>query len=244
MKTYSQLILLLLFSVLSPAAQTAVRVSDDDGIPPLIKELPDWETVFDKATITKNSAPLKSALGPREVIELIDFTGGTQAVTAQYDEGKLLIIEYPTPQASVAADEAFNAKLVESPGNPATVYRRIGNFNAFVFDAADPVAAGLLLDRVKYEKTVQWLGKDPNYLQKAERYLARSTADLFISTAVAIVTAFGFAVLTGIVTGILFYRFRDRQRAAMTAYSDAGGMVRLNLDDLTSPIAADRLLNE
>lgn len=244
MKRTFHLIAAFLLLVSGVFAQTVIRIADDDGIPSLIKDLPDWETVFENAKIVNNADALKGILGPRDVFDLIDFTGGTEAATAPYDAGKLLIVEYPTPQASIAADAAFLGKLAGAASTPPVVYRRIGNFNVFVFDAADPVAANALLDKVKYEKTVQWLGKDPNYLQKAERYLARSTADLFISTFKVIVLGLASAVLTGIVAGFVFFRFREQRRAAMTAFSDAGGMVRLNLDDLSEPVGGGRLLNE
>ena len=243
MKRYLLFSLILVYCVSGLRAQTAIQIADDE-IPVLIKNLPDWESVFDTATITNKSEKLKSVLGPREVLDLIDFTGGTEAVTATYDEGKLLIVEYPTPQASIDADTAFTEKLAALASDPPTVYRRIGNFNVFLFDTTDAKAAGILLDKIKYEKTVQWLGKDPNYLQKAERYLARSLADMFVGTAVAIVSALGLAVLTGIVVGLLFYRYRDHRRASMPTFSDAGGMVRLNLDGFTPSGASDRLLND
>jgi hypothetical protein len=225
-------------------AQSAVPVVEESGVPELATNLPDWEKVLDKATVTNKNETLVSIIGRHEVLELIEFTGGTEAVTAPYPEGRLLIVEYPTPQASAAADAAFTGRLATSPGQPAIVYRRIGNYNAFVFDAADPQAAALLLDRITYEKTVQWLGKDPNYFQKAERYIARTTADLFLSTVVLIVIGLSAAVLTGIVVGLIFFRAREQQRARRAAYSDAGGLVRLNLDELTSPIGGDRLLSE
>lgn len=243
MKRYLLFSLVLFYCVSGLRAQTAIQIADDE-IPVLIKNLPDWESVFDSATITNNSDKLKAVLGPREVLDLIEFAGGTEAVTAPYDEGKLLIVEYPTPQASIAADAAFTEKLAALASDPPTVYRRIGNFNVFLFDTTDVNKAGLLLDKVKYEKTVQWLGKDPNYLQKAERYLARSMADMFVGTAVAIVSALGLAVLTGIVAGLLFYRYRDQRRASMPTFSDAGGMVRLNLDGFTPTVTSDRLLND
>jgi muconolactone delta-isomerase len=218
-------------------------LADDDSIPGLLRSLPDWEAVFDKAVLAKSHEPLKAECGNRAIIDLIDFTGGTEGVTAPYDEGQLLIIEYPTPQASVAADAAFIERLA-AEGDRSTVYRRIGNFNVFVFNVVDTESANALLDRVRYDKTVQWLGKDPNIAQKTQRYIALSAADLFISTVKAIVFGFGVAVVVGIITGLFVFRFRDRRQASMPTFSDAGGMVRLNLDGLTSAGEAERLLDD
>ena len=37
----------------------------------------------------------------------------------------------------------------------------------------------------------------------------------------------------GIAVGLFVFYFRKQKRASMTAFSDAGGMIRLNLDELT-----------
>ena len=209
------------------------EVSEIDGVPVLIKHLPDWENVRNSAVFTQNVGDLKKALGDKPVLDLIEFTPGTEAVTASYPQGKLLIIEYTNPQASIEADRKFIASLTETPQNPPTVYRRIGNYNAFVFEAPDNLAAGALLDQVKYEKTVQWLGEDPYLFQRLERYFVTQTRDIFISTVLWIVSGFGLAIVSGLIAGFIFFRIREQKRAGRTAYSDAGGLTRLNLDGLS-----------
>lgn len=211
---------------------TSQEVSDIDGIPVLIKHLPDWERVREKTTFAKSTGELKSVLGERSVLELIDFSAGTEAVTAPYESGKLLIIEYSSPQASVDADNKFKSSVAES-GDVTTIYRRIGNYNAFVFDAADSSAAGELLDQVRYEKQVQWLGDNP-FLITAERAFVLTTSDIFLSTALVIVIGMGGAVVIGIFAGYIFFYFRDGKRSKMRTFSDAGGMTRLNLDGFSS----------
>lgn len=219
------------------------EVSEEDGIPVLIKHLPDWENARKRAIHTNNINDLRKALGERTVFDLIDFAGGTEAVTASYEAGKLLIVEYTNPQASIEADAQFAQRLAQQPQNPPVFYRRIGNYSAFVFDVGDETAANALLDQVNYEKTVQWLGEDPNYQKKYERYVAITTSDIFVSTTILIVSSLGMAVLTGIAVGLIFYRMRDQKRASMSAFSDAGGMIRLNLDNL-SVQTSDRLLSK
>lgn len=219
------------------------EVSEEDGIPVLIKHLPDWENARNRAAYTNNVNDLRKALGERSVFDLIDFTGGAEAVTAPYDAGKLLIIEYTNPQVSTEADVQFTQRLAEQPQTPPVYYRRTGNYSVFVFDASDEAAANALLDQVKYEKMVQWLGEDPFYQQKYERFTAIRAADIFLSTTLWIVGGLSLALFTGIVVGLLFFRSRDRRRMAMAAFSDAGGMVRLNIDELTAQ-TPDRLLNE
>ena len=243
-KVLSSVCILFLATVGAFAQFKSQEVSEDDGVPVLIKHLPDWENARNRATHTNNVNDLRSALGARPVLDAIDFAGGTEAVTAPYDAGKLLIVEYTNPQSSIEADAQFKQKLAETPQTPPVVYRRIGNYNAFVFDTPDEAAANALLDQIKYQKTVQWLGEDPNAQQKAERFFAIRTADIFLSTVLVIVGGLGLAVLTGVGVGLVYFRMREQQRATMTAFSDAGGMTRLNLDELSESVSSTKLLEE
>ena len=220
------------------------EISDGEGIPVLIKHLPDWENARNRATYILNQNDLRNALGSRPVFDLIEFESGTEAVTANYDAGKLLLIEYMTPQASVDADSKINQRLAEIGQNPPIIYRRIGNYNAFVFDTTDAEEANALLDQIKYEKNVQWLGEDPFLLKRAERAIVVGLSELFVATTLAIVGGLGLAVLAGIAVGFIFFRFREQKRAGMNAFSDAGGMTRLNLDGFTPQVSPDRLLQK
>lgn len=210
------------------------EVSEIDGIPVLIMHLPDWEGVKAKTTFAVTTNELQTALGHQPIIDLIDFSAGTEAVTAPYDAGTLLIIEFTSPQGSVDADVKFTDALASS-GDRSTVYRRIGNYNAFVFDAADHSAASALLDHVKYEKDIHWLGDNP-FIITAERAFVLTTADIFMSTAMVIVFGFGGTIFVGLIAGFVFFFFRDGKRSKLRTFSDAGGMTRLNLDGFTPDI--------
>ncbi len=211
------------------------EISDADGLPVILKHLPDSENVKGSAVFVTDSDGLRKAVGDRPILELVEFSGGTEAVVADYPAGKLLIVEFTNPQASGFADQRIQQRLTENPGNPPIVYRRIGNYNAFVFDATDQAAANELLGRIKYEKSVQWLGEDPFLMQKIERYFAQTGRDVVISTILWISLIFGITIAAGVVVGYFYFRYRESQRASMTAFSDAGGLTRLNLDDLSEP---------
>ena len=228
----------------TPPPIVSQEISESDGIPVLIKHLPNWENVRKDATLTNNVNDLLKALGERPVFDLIYFAGGTEAVTAPYKEGKLLIIEYPSPQTSVEADNIFKERLVQIGQNPPIFYRRIGNYNAFVFDANDEATANVLLDQVKYEKDIQWLGENPFLFQRAERAFIVQTADLFTSTFILIGLGIGFTLVTGFIAGTFYFYIREQKRSTMETFSDAGGMTRLNLDGLTPQNSPDRLLND
>jgi hypothetical protein len=234
MKKFPLQILLLLVVSISTFAQSAdyksQEVSDVDGVPVLIKHLPDWESVKGQAKITNNIDEVRTEFGNPAVLSAIDLNGGAEAAYASYGDSRLLLIEYPTPQGSSSADAAIQSAIGGSAG---VVYKRIGNYNAFVFGAADPVAAEALLGKIEYGKSVQWLGDDPFYLQKFERYVANTGRDVAISTVFFILGIFLTAILIGVGTGYVYFRFRENERAHRTAYSDAGGLTRLNLDELS-----------
>ncbi|MGI8786148.1 MAG: EGFR-like transmembrane domain-containing protein [Pyrinomonadaceae bacterium] len=232
------------FAQANKTPQIKSREVSDDDIPVLTKHLPDWENARNRSTYILNQADLRNALGSRPALDLIEFESGTEAVTAPYEQGKLLLIEFTTPQASVDADEKIKQTLSETPQTSLTVYRRIGNYNAFVFDARDEASANALLDQIKYEKDIQWLGRNPFLLRRAERAFVESTANLFLATTTAIVGGIGLSVLAGIAVGIFFFYLRERKRAAMETFSDAGGMTRLNLDGFTPQTPSERLLKD
>jgi hypothetical protein len=225
------------------ATPKSLEVSEEDGIPVLIKHLPAWESVRSQAAFVNNASTLRSALGQRKILELVDFTAGTEAVTAPYPAGRLLIIEYTNPQQSIEADSAFR-QFLEQNGDGRTFYKRTGNYNIFVFDAADKGAADELISQVKYEKNIQWLGEDPFLFHNLERAFVNQTTDLFFSTVEVIVLGMGISVLGGLIVGFIYFQFRERQRQTFKQYSDAGGMTRLNLDGFTPDISGGKLLGE
>jgi len=49
---------------------------------------------------------------------------------------------------------------------------------------------------------------------------------------------------TGIAVGYIFFYLRDGKRSNTYAYTDAGGMTRLNLDGFTPDIVPERLLGD
>lgn len=232
-----------IFALEKSASPIKSQELSDDNIPVLIKHLPDWENARNSAIYILNQNDLRNALGSREVFDLIDFAGGTEAVTAPYNQGKLLIVEFTTPQASVDADNKINQLLATAQNSP-IFYRRIGNYNVFVFDGTDETSANALLDQVKYEKNIQWLGENPFTLRNAERAFILTTSDIFLTTILVITGGIGFSFLIGLMVGVIFFYIRNQKRATMEAFSDAGGMIRLNLDGFTPDILPDRLLED
>ena len=226
----------------TPAPQPSVATSAED-IPVLVKHLPNWEGVQKQAKYVVTLDDLRRAVPNQPVIDSVSFEGGTEAVTANYGQSQLAIVEFSTPQFSVDNDQRIAAKIQElkAQSQPApTAYRRIGNYSVFVFNGADEASANQLIDQVQYQKTVQWLGEDPHLYQKLQRYFTQTSA----SVLVAVLKSSGVSLIACLAIGGLFgfLLFRQRRAQSAAAYSDAGGSVRLNLDQLTDASDHARLL--
>jgi hypothetical protein len=133
---------------------------------------------------------------------------------------------------------------LRAAGQPApALYRREGNYAVFVFDAPDAAAAERLASGVKYEKDVRWLGRNPHERGIAVRHytavMGGTIMSVIITTGLAIVACLAVG---GAVGGIIFLRRRARL-SEDEVYTDAGGMLRLNLEDMnTTP--ASRMLGQ
>ena len=215
------------------------------GLPVLVMHLPDWEKKVGEGYVYARSLPeLRKAAGSQPALDAFDFDEGTEAVTANYEAGRLVIVEFPTPQHSVDADARINERITQlkAAGQPApSFYKRVGNYSVFVF-GADADAAEELASRVKYEKDVRWLGRNPHADEIATRAYTSTMGGVIITT----LKTTGLAILLclgvgGAIGGLVFLHRRSRQ-AAREVYSDAGGMVRLNIEDLNTPPAASNLL--
>lgn len=216
----------------------------EDEIPVLVKHLPKWETEPREVSYFVGFEQLKS-FAPSSVLNSLTFDGA-EAVFTTYGSSQLLLIEFPTPQLATQNDQQVLAKLDELrvQGQPLpTLYRRVGNYGVFVFEG-DEASAKVLADEVKYEQVTKWLGENPYPLLEAQRRYTATTLGVLVS----VVKASGLAVVVclgagGFFGALLFLRRRSQQRN-VDAYSDAGGMLRLNLDEMTPQTDAARLLGK
>lgn len=218
----------------------------EGDIPVLIKHLPNSEEA-QKNAIYLNSFTDFGELGrPYPVLSAIQSDGNADAALATYGPSKVLVIEFHTPQLAADNDRRIIARIQElwKLGQPApTAYKRVGNYSVFVFDAPDEQTAKQLVGEVHYEQVVQWLGENPNIFKEAEKRYINTT----LGVLVAVLKASGYALIAclgmgGLIGGLLF-SYRRAQQKAVT-FSDAGGMLRLNLDELTAETDPSRLLRE
>jgi uncharacterized protein DUF6599 len=235
-----------LSSLIELARQIADTLSGGDGdIPPLVKHLPGGDAVQNKAVFISGLTTLDSPTSKRLVLNALNGMGDADLVSAKVGPSEVTIVEFNTPQLATENDQRIIAKVHElwNTGQAApTAYRRVGNYSVFVFDAPNEEIAKQLIDEVKYEQVVQWLGDNPNILKDAQKRYVETTMGVFVAvvkaSGVALVACFGSGALFG---ALLFMRRRKQQRE-VEAFSDAGGMLRLNLDELTNPEEQVRLL--
>jgi len=236
----------------NPAPELAKTLSEtlDKGegdIPVLIKHLPNSDEAQKHAVYLSSFVDLSRLQLQQAVLNAVQADGNADAALAAYGSSKVLLVEFNTPQLAKENDQRIIARIQElwKLGQPApTAYRRVGNYSVFVFDAPDEQTAKHLIDQVKYEQVVQWLGDNPNILKEAEKRYVNTTLGVLI----AVVKASGYAIVLcfgmgGLIGGLLF-TYRRSQQKDVTAFSDAGGMLRLNIDEMTAETNPSRLLRE
>lgn len=214
-------------------------------IPVLVKHLPAWQAASHTARYTLGVDTLKRDFGANSVFDAVSFEGGAEAVTANYDQQRLVLIEFNTPQLATENNGRITARIQElrNQGQPVpTAYRRVGNYSVFVFDAPNEVAANQLIDQVKYQQVVQWLGENPYTYREAVAEFTQTTLGVLVSVVKASgIVLVGSLVIGGLFGALLFSRRRAQQQVR-DAYSDAGGMLRLNIDDVDPNSDPARLL--
>jgi len=208
--------------------------SDDPGI---MRHLPEWNLV---------NGSEKYLVGPLGVgrftqygdASKINFEGGTEVAVGDYDingsKGQLIIVEFQTPQFATQGMDRMHKYLDSLPPDQRgrIFLKREGNYAVEAIGFGDRAIAESLVDRVKYTYTVKWITKPPTSPYDLSSY-RRDALRLII----AIFVLIGLAVLIAVGGGVFFGRllFLRRRAQLKNVYSDAGGIIRLNLDDMINP---------
>ncbi len=229
-----------LASVLAPTLDKG-----EDEFPVLVKHVPGWPNLRQRLLYAVNLNTVKDQFSNQAVLDAVGFEGGAEAVIADYGTQKLVIIEFNTASLATDNNQRINAKIQElktQGQSMPTAYRRVGNYAVFVFDAPSEEAANQLIDQVKYQQVVQWLGEDPFVYERATREFTETTLGVFVSVVKASGLALVACFAVGGFFGALLFSVRRAQQRAKEAYSDSGAMLRLNLDELTPESDPARLL--
>ncbi len=215
----------------------------EGDIPALIKHLPNPEQAQKTALFHSSFDTLDLFRLQQPVLTALKADGNADAAFVEFDSGKVRLVEFHTPQLATENDQRIIARIQElwKLGQPApTAYRRVGNYSVFVFDAPDEQTAKQLIGQVKYEQVVSWLGENPNILREAQERYVNTTLGVLVT----VLKASGYALVgclgIGGLIGALLFTYRRSQQKNVTAYSDAGGMMRLNLDELSTDVADRR----
>jgi hypothetical protein len=230
------------------AQKIADSLEDGSGdIPVLVKHLPDWETAQQRAFYALTQPAFKEIVANQPIVDAVPFDGGTEVVVSTYDRMRLAIVEYATPQAAFDADAQIKARIAQLRGEGKTApsaYRRVGNYAVLVFDAAGEQAAAELINKVKYEKDVRWLGENPYAVERANRAWLNMSTSVIVNTVKATGLAIVICLTIGGVFGGWIFMRRRAQAALTEKFSDAGGMLRLNIDEMSAQNNAARLLGQ
>ncbi|MEW6130123.1 MAG: DUF6599 family protein [Acidobacteriota bacterium] len=150
---------------------------------------------------------------------------GSQAKALQ-----LVIVEYHTPQFAADADAqatSFVASL-SAEAQQQLIVKRIGNFLVGATNFTDREQAEQLVGSIEYPYVVKWLQnpaiptRDPFHEQKV--------AQMLLSIFSLIGLAGGLMMFGGLFFGT--FVFLKRRKQNRESFSDAGGMLRLQLDPL------------
>ena len=224
------------------------RLSDGPvELSPLPSHLPDQDKIAGSEKYLVGPIALARLAAFSDLKDVISFTGGAEAATADYSNGggrmSLAIIEYPTPQlASTGYAQLKSHFDILSPQEKEhRQVKRIGNYIVEAVNVKDAAAAQTIIGQIKYTARIYWQGErlsniplpfrppDKTALEEAAR-----TAKFLVITFYAIGLMIVGAALLGVFAGgFIFYwrRYRRRKLGLDETFSDAGGTIRLNLDD-------------
>ena len=215
-------------------------------VPVLALHVPEWDRkIGEDLSYAVSLAELQAQAGARPALDALSFDAGTEAVTAKYGDARLVVVEFPTPQHAFDADAAVTRRVegLRAAGQPVpSSYKRVGNYSVFVFDAPDSAAAENLASGVKYEKDVRWLGRNPHGEEIAVRAYTSKMGGVILTTLISTGLAILVCLTVGGIIGGAIFLSRRAKNAAQEIYSDAGGMLRLNIEDLNAPPPTTKML--
>lgn len=181
--------------------------------------------------------------------DLIDFTGGTHAASANYQENNgnqmsLILIEYQTPQFASDGYARLNSYIssLSEESKRQRILKRVGNYVIEGVNVTEISTANSIVEKIKYMVKVYWEGQNLGAVPLEQRPPDPTALNEAVQTGRLLFTVFYWigllfigTITIGLVSGGTFFYWRRSQRRKMgleNVFSDAGGIVRLNLDRL------------
>lgn len=218
---------------------------DSGGLPILPSHLPERNKIAGTEKFLVGPAALAQLKGFSGLKDIVKFDGGVEIASADYRNGDgtmgLMIIEYQTPQTAVDGLKAMTKYLDSQVDKTNRILKRIGNYLVYAINVKDSTEAGNLISQVKYDYRVYWEGRkmsdvplefrgpDPAAIGEANRTLM-----IMVRSFYWVATLMSGSILIGLLAGGTFFylrRYRRRKLGLDDLFSDAGGTIRLNLDD-------------
>ncbi|MCI0336141.1 MAG: hypothetical protein L0226_01065 [Acidobacteria bacterium] len=220
-------------------------------LPFLPSHLPEQHKIAGSEKYLIGSASLARVKGFSDLKDVINFEGGVEAITADYQNGigrmSLIIVEYHTPQT--ATEGLLRASRYFESLSPSEkerrIFKRVGNYVVQAINVNDHREAAGIVNQIKYNPKVYWEGQklsdipiafrppDPAAVEEATK-----TMKILIRSFYWIGAMLSVSILLGMVAGGFYFywrRYRRRKLGLEDIFSDAGGSVRLNLNAYLLP---------
>ncbi len=226
-------------------------VSSNGELPPLPSHLSEENKVSDSEIYLVGSAALARLDGFSDLKDVVNFSGGTEIAFARYRNGNsgfgLVIVEYHTPQLATDGYSQFQNYFGNLPEQDRTrrLLKRTGNYVVLTTNAEDLPGAEKIIAQIKYTPAVHWEGKKMSDIPIAFRppdpfalAEASHTAQVILRTFYWVGVMLFVAIILGFISGWIFFywnRYRRNKLGFDNVFSDAGGAVRLNLDEYLLP---------
>jgi hypothetical protein len=159
----------------------------------------------------------------------------------------LIIVEYYAPQSAAEGEarirDHFSALPQTEKGR--LILKRVGNYVVAMSNVQDMPAAQNIVGQIKYQKKIYWAGRkftdiplefrppDPLAVEDMTRTV-KTLVRSFYWTGIVLLSA----LILGFAVGVSLFqwkRYRRRKLGLDDMFSDAGGTLRLNLDDYLLP---------
>lgn len=169
----------------------------NSSLPALPNYLPKEQAVKNSTKYIVGPAGLAATGAPLQA-QFVDFSKGAEAVLQNYqfgfDQGTLMLIDYPTPQIAAAElQQIQSAQQAHQLGDTNLVLKRTGPILAIVSGLISENNAHSLLAKINYDADVTWNEKAPT--------LRDNAANLIVGVIILSAIVCGLGLIAGIAFG-------------------------------------------